>query len=416
MSDFTGERVIPGQVDPDLWNEHVARYLFAARLSRAKLVLDLGCGTGYGSAILAAEASTVGLDSSTIAIEFARRNYAKPNLGFAVGTCNALPFRDAAVDLVVAFEVIEHLLDWASMLREARRVLKQRGHFVVSTPNKSYYATTRQHSGPNPFHEHEFEFDEFRESLSAVFPHVCLFVQNHAEGIVFQRVKAPEHPARIPDEAGLPTEDLSPEDSHFFVAVCALEPQTEPPGFIYVPSAGNLLAERERHIASLQAELVTKNEWLTKATQEHSDLVELHRSQTVQLEERNRWAEKLNDDIRVAKERVVQLQEELRVEHAAAAEVAAGYESKVAQLEEDCRVQASWAAETEHRLRQKCDELAQCVRLLDTAERTVEERTAWARTLELERHALADQLSLVEASRWIKLGRAFGLGPKLRNR
>ena len=53
LAEFTGERVIPGEVDVDLLNEHMARYTFAARLARGKRVLDAGCGAGYGSAELA---------------------------------------------------------------------------------------------------------------------------------------------------------------------------------------------------------------------------------------------------------------------------------------------------------------------------------------------------------------------------
>ena len=58
LAEFTGERVIPGQVDVDLLNEHLARYTFAARLARGKRVLDAGCGAGYGSAELAHAAQT----------------------------------------------------------------------------------------------------------------------------------------------------------------------------------------------------------------------------------------------------------------------------------------------------------------------------------------------------------------------
>jgi predicted O-methyltransferase YrrM len=53
LAEFTGERLIPGQVDVDLLNEHMARYTFAVRLARGKRVLDAGCGAGYGSAELA---------------------------------------------------------------------------------------------------------------------------------------------------------------------------------------------------------------------------------------------------------------------------------------------------------------------------------------------------------------------------
>ena len=56
--EFTGERVIPGQVDPDLWAEHISRYALAATLqSAASKVLDIGCGAGYGTARLAPNAS-----------------------------------------------------------------------------------------------------------------------------------------------------------------------------------------------------------------------------------------------------------------------------------------------------------------------------------------------------------------------
>ena len=60
LAEFTGERVIPGQVDVDLLNEHLARYTFAARLARGKRVLDAGCGAGYGSAELAQPADVGG--------------------------------------------------------------------------------------------------------------------------------------------------------------------------------------------------------------------------------------------------------------------------------------------------------------------------------------------------------------------
>ena len=63
LVEFTGERVIPGQVNDDLWSEHLARYAFARRFADGKRVLDAACGEGYGSAFLGAVAASVVGDS-----------------------------------------------------------------------------------------------------------------------------------------------------------------------------------------------------------------------------------------------------------------------------------------------------------------------------------------------------------------
>ena len=174
MAEFTGERVIPGEVDVDLLNEHVARYTFAARLARGKHVLDAGCGAGYGAAELAQVAGQVlGADVAHEAVVFAQAHYRLPNLCFEQASCAALPHRDGSFDLVVAFEVIEHLADWRAFLLEVRRLLAPGGQFIVSTPNKLYYTESRGPDGANPFHVHEFDFAEFHGELKAVFPASC---------------------------------------------------------------------------------------------------------------------------------------------------------------------------------------------------------------------------------------------------
>ena len=253
-AEFTGERVVPGQVDLDLWNEHIARYVFAARLARAKRVLDLGCGTGYGAAEISRSAASVtGLDISADAVAYACENYKQPNIRVLQASAAAIPLRDASFDLVVAFEVIEHITEWRKLLEDVRRVLAPGGQLVVSTPNKSYYAESRKLSGPNPFHSHEFEYQEFKEALEEFFPHVLLFTENHADGIVFKPVTN----ANAPVSADIRVEGASsdPSEAHFYVAVCAMIPQTGAPTFVYMPTAANVLRERELHIARLEAEL-----------------------------------------------------------------------------------------------------------------------------------------------------------------
>jgi SAM-dependent methyltransferase len=416
VTEFTGERVVPGQVDPDLWNEHLARYAFAARLGRQKRVLDAGCGSGYGSAELARVAArVVGIDVSAEAVSYATENYRRPNLCYLRSSCATLPFPDRSFDLVIAFEVIEHIPDWPALIEESRRVLAPGGQFIVSTPNANYYAESRRQSGPNPWHVHEFEFDEFRRALLAVFPHVSLFVENHAQGVVIRPVESAG-----PTEVRAEGEGPVPHESHFFLAVCAATPQTGAPSFIYLPGATNVLRERELHIERLDSEMAAKNKWLDTLRAEKRELVDALRSQTAEMEAKNAWAESLNRQLEETGVRVMQLQDELAGEQRAAAETVADYERKVAELEQANREKVEWAIETERRLGVELDqarqELAKCVALLDSAERTVEERSKWALSLDQRVQELEGQLGQVQASRWIRLGRVMGLGPEFGKR
>ncbi|MBL8173553.1 MAG: methyltransferase domain-containing protein [Bryobacterales bacterium] len=415
MAEFTGERVIPGQVDPDLFNEHFARYAFAARLARGKRVLDIACGTGYGAAELAIAARSVtGVDISSDAVEYAAQHYAAANLHFETAGAETLPFPDHSFDLVVAFEVIEHLHDARALLAEARRVLAPAGQFIVSTPNRLYYEETRRLSGPNPFHTHEFEYEEFRHALSDFFPHVSLFVQNHSGVIVFQPGDA-SSATEVRREAAKP----NPAESHFFVAVCALAPQLGSPVFVYVPNTSNVLREREKHIQLLEQELLKKTQWLESALIDHETLVAAHRQQTAELERRNRWAEDLNKDLQQTRERVVAVQEELASEQQAARQTVQQYEAVIAALEADVKAKAQWAIDTEARLTAeltaKSEELVNCLALLHENETLVEERTKWALQLQHQVDALQTQVSSVAGSRWYRMGRTLGLGPELRN-
>jgi SAM-dependent methyltransferase len=363
LAEFTGERVIPDQVDVNLLNEHLARYAFAARLTRKRRVLDAGCGTGYGSAELAWEARDVlGIDVSADAVHYARERYGTTNLRFAQASCTSIPAASGVFDLVAAFEIIEHLTDWRAFLREVRRVLAPDGLFLVSTPNKLYYAESRQKHGPNPFHEHEFELDEFRRELTAFFPGVSLFFENHTEAILFEPESA---------TAGVSAEFEqgrgSGHSAHFFLAVCGAE-SVSLPALVYVPRAGNVLREREHHIHLLEEEVETKNGWIAQRDA-----------------------------------RIVQLQDEFAAEQSKA-------RTRVDQLEQENRHTLASATRLAQDLKDKCDELARCVDLLRAADRTVEERTLKAHQAEA---AAADLKGRILGSRWFKLGLKLGLGPAL---
>jgi SAM-dependent methyltransferase len=413
LAEFTGERVIPGEVDVDLLNEHMARYTFAARLARGKRVLDAGCGAGYGSADLARAAErVVGVDRAPEAIEFARVHYTAANLSFEEASCEALPHADGSFELVVAFEVIEHLEDWRGFLREARRVLVANGQLVVSTPNKLYYTESRGADGANPFHVHEFDFAEFREELTAVFPHVSLYLENHVAGFTFQ-----PHESGSTAEVRVDSGDPSPDESHFFVAVCANRPQTGNPTYVYVPRTANVLRERERHIGLLQKELDEKNQWLAEAQRDLAVMTRQYAKLESELEQSNRWAGDLNRELDERRARIVALQAEMADEQESARQTVAAYEAKVAELEADIRSKIKWALDVEAALiveiKKQTAELVKAVEALDRTDKELQERTEWALRLEKESTELARQLALFHGSRWVKLGRKVGLGPVL---
>src|SRR5262245_9258303 len=168
---WTGERYVP-EVGGQLALEHLHRYVFAAELAHGKDVLDIACGEGYGSAMLAAHANAVtGVDISPEVIAHATERYRMPNLSFIAGTCHKIPLKAASVHLVVSFETIEHVDQHEKMLKEIKRVLRPRGTLILSSPEKSQYSDAVEQS--NPFHVKELYDSEFRALISAHFKHVA---------------------------------------------------------------------------------------------------------------------------------------------------------------------------------------------------------------------------------------------------
>ncbi len=173
---FTGERFIPGAAG-EIWYEHWHRYHFVVPLVAGREVLDIACGEGYGSALLARTAARVtGADIAPAAIAHGKERYATHrNLEFRVADCAALPFADASFDAVVSFETLEHIAAQEAFLDELKRVLRPGGLVVLSCPNKAEYSDKRDHV--NEFHVRELYRDELAGMIGARFPHVAWFGQ-----------------------------------------------------------------------------------------------------------------------------------------------------------------------------------------------------------------------------------------------
>jgi len=155
-------------------------------------VLDLGCGTGYGSAILAQAAdSVVGVDVSEDAIREARAHHTSANLSFqTVGDIERqpLPFEDGSFDAITSFHVIEHLSDTGLYLREAKRVLKPGGRFIAVTPNRVGRLFAWQRPW-NRFHVREYDSARFEETLRSVFSQVEIKGCSADEDLLLPEIK-----------------------------------------------------------------------------------------------------------------------------------------------------------------------------------------------------------------------------------
>jgi ubiquinone/menaquinone biosynthesis C-methylase UbiE len=172
------ERIIPDESAPGIVALHLKRYVFAEPYCAGKEVLDAACGAGYGSAHLAKVASNVvGVDADEEAIAYARRRYAAPNAHFQVMDVASLDFADSSFDVVCSFETIEHVPDRDAFLREAARVLRPDGTFLVSTPQ---VRRTTEHPA-NPFHHVEYARADFERLLGSTFERVELYGQRRLQ-------------------------------------------------------------------------------------------------------------------------------------------------------------------------------------------------------------------------------------------
>lgn len=217
---FTGERYMPTE-QGRIRLEHYHRYAMVLEVVKEKKVLDVACGEGYGSFMMADVARSVdGVDISAEAVRHATSNYRKSNLSFQQGSATNLDFSDASFDVVVSFETIEHLAEQAQMLAEIRRVLRPNGIFIVSSPNRPIYS---EESGEhNEYHVKELDFQEFDDLLRSQFSSIEYFGQRISMGSVIQPLHGAATAARVWSDDG---QQLRPHaaplgDPVYFVAVC----------------------------------------------------------------------------------------------------------------------------------------------------------------------------------------------------
>lgn len=161
---LTGERTIPDLDIENYWfRRHEVVYELLAPRCAARDVLEAGCGEGYGADLIAGHARrVVAVDYDESAVAHVRSRY--PRVEVMRANLAELPLPDASVDVVVNFQVIEHLWDQGQFIRECARVLRPSGLLMVSTPNRITFSPGRD-TPINPFHTRELNADELTELL-----------------------------------------------------------------------------------------------------------------------------------------------------------------------------------------------------------------------------------------------------------
>jgi SAM-dependent methyltransferase len=174
---LTGERTLPDVPVENYWfRRHLAVYEWVTARCGGLEVVDMACGEGYGTDVLARRAAHVtGLDANPEAFEHARLKYTRPGVSFVRDMVETY---SEPCDAIVFLQTIEHVQEPALVLRRFRELA--RVAVYVSTPNVLTLAPPGAQRSDNPWHVREYRAEGFRELCQSVFDHVELLGVFHA--------------------------------------------------------------------------------------------------------------------------------------------------------------------------------------------------------------------------------------------
>jgi SAM-dependent methyltransferase len=176
---LTGERTLPDVPEENYWfRRHLVVYEWIAAQVQGLRAIDMACGEGYGSDVLArSAASVVGVDANPEAHEHARLRYVRSNLRFARELVDS--FSEPS-DAVVFLQTIEHVERPGEVLEHFRSLVGEDGVVFVSTPNVLTLAPKGAPRSDNPWHVHEYRCEEFEQLCRSHFASVEMYGLFHA--------------------------------------------------------------------------------------------------------------------------------------------------------------------------------------------------------------------------------------------
>lgn len=182
---LTGERTVPGIAEENYWfRRHEAAYLAVRDYCVDAVVLEAGCGEGYGADLFAEVARLVcGVDYDELTVRHVAKAY--PRVLALRGNLVSLPIRSSTVDAVANLQVIEHLWDQPAFLAECHRVLRPGGRLLITTPNRITFSPGRD-TPLNPFHTRELSGAELADLLRGT-------------GFAVERLEGVHHGPDLPD-------------------------------------------------------------------------------------------------------------------------------------------------------------------------------------------------------------------------
>jgi 2-polyprenyl-3-methyl-5-hydroxy-6-metoxy-1,4-benzoquinol methylase len=168
----TGERILLEKETPLMIARHFCAYKLAKDFAKGKIILDIGCGEGYGADFFADYAKDVlGIDYDKDIINYAKDKYNKENLKFSVLDVKDLSCLGKKFDLVCSFQNIEHIRDTDKFLKDISSLMDEGGLFICSTCNMKD-ASPCKSAPSNKFHIKEYLADEFKDLLETHFKKV----------------------------------------------------------------------------------------------------------------------------------------------------------------------------------------------------------------------------------------------------